>query len=115
MALVLIVTMFIIKPIYTDEEKLDKSLSSYAKKENIKIELSNKDNEIIKAYSYKESKKPGSYIIVSEIIEYKDTTYLLTISQKQDIIGANIVIDFLAFEFIIIALLGMTGILGANS
>lgn len=101
--------------IYNDEEKLDKSLSSYAKKENIKIELSNKDNEIIKAYSYKESKKPGSYIIVSEIIEYKDTTYLLTISQKQDIIGANIVIDFLAFEFIIIALLGMTGILGANS
>ena len=97
-----------------DEKNFDDTLSNYANKKNIKIELSNKNNEIIKTYSYKESKKPGSYILISEIIEYKDTTYLLTISQKQDIIGANIVIDFLAFEFIIIGILGMTGILGAN-
>lgn len=97
-----------------NEENIDEYLEEYAKEKNIKIEISNKDNEIVKTYTYKETKKPGSYIVVSKIIEYQDTIYLLTVSQKQDIIGANVILDFFAFEFAMIAILGMTGILGAN-
>ncbi len=97
------------------EEDIDKSLKEYAETQNIKIEISNKNNEIIETYTYKESKKPGSNIVVSEIVEKDNTIYLLTVSQKQDIISANAILDFFAFEFIIIAILGCTGVLGANS
>ena len=96
------------------EENPNQYLENYAEKNNIKIEISNKDNTIVETYNYKESKKPGSNIVTSQIVEYKDTIYLLTLTQKQDIIGANVILDFFAFEFIIIAILGITGILGAN-
>lgn len=96
------------------EENIDQYLENYAEKNNIKIEISNKDNKIVETYNYKESKKPGSNIVASQIVEYKDTMYLLTLTQKQDIIGPNVILDFFAFEFIIIAILGITGILGAN-
>ena len=96
------------------EENIDQYLENYAEKNNIKIEISNKDNKIVETYNYKESKKPGSNIVTSQIVEYKDTMYLLTLTQKQDIIGPNVILDFFAFEFIIIAILGITGILGAN-
>lgn len=96
------------------EENIDQYLENYAEKNNIKIEISNKDNKIVETYNYKESNKPGSNIVTSQIVEYKDTMYLLTLTQKQDIIGPNVILDFFAFEFIIIAILGITGILGAN-
>lgn len=96
------------------EEELDKTLKQYAKENKINIEISNENNKIVKNYTSKETKKPGSHIVVSEIVKYEDNTYLLTIEKKQDIIGVNIILDFLVFELIMILILGSTGILGAN-
>lgn len=96
-------------------EDIDSYLAKYAEEKKLTIKISNKDNQIIQTYTYKDAEKPGSNIVVSEIVEYQDTIYLLTLIQKQDIIGANVIIDFFAFELVIIAVLGITGILGANS
>ena len=96
-------------------KELEKELENFAIDNNIRIEISNKNNETIKIYTYKESKKIGSNIVVSEIIEKDNEIYLLTVSQKQDIIGVNAILDFFAFELIIIIILASTGVLGANS
>ena len=97
-----------------NEKELDKKLNSYAKNQKLKIEISDQDNKIIKTYNYNETKKIGSRIIVSEISNYNNLVYLITVSYKQDIIGINVIIDFLVFELIIFSILALTGILGAN-
>ncbi len=96
------------------EKDIDKYLTDYAKKNNIKIEISNEENNIIKTYSYKETKKTGNNIVVSKIVKSNNQIYLLTISSKKNIIGANIVLDFFIFEIFIIAILVLTGVSGAN-
>ena len=97
-----------------NDQEVDEKLEKYAKEKRITIEISNKNNEPIETYKAPKTNKPGTKIIVSRIIDYKDTEYLLTISQKQDIIGISIIIDFFAFELLIIGILGSTGILSAN-
>jgi hypothetical protein len=89
-----------------NEKELDKKLNSYAKNQKLKIEISDQDNKIIKTYNYNETKKIGSRIIVSEISNYNNLVYLITVSYKQDIIGINVIIDFLVFELIIFSILG---------
>lgn len=103
-----------LKEIISKNNNPDKTLKQYAQKNNISITISNSNNEIIKTYKPKETKKLGSDLTVSEIVNYQDTTYLLTISEKQDIIGIKAIIDFFAYELLIIAILGSTGILSAN-
>ncbi len=103
-----------IKNIIQKEKNVDIILKDYSKDNKITIEIINKNNEIIKTYKAPTTKRPGSNITVSEIIDFQDTQYLLTITQKQDIIGFKTIIDFFAFELIMIAILGVTGILGAN-
>ena len=97
-----------------NDQEVDKKLEKYAKEKKLTIEISNKNNETIETYKAPKTNKPGTKIVVSRIIYYKDTEYLLTISQKQDIIGISTIIDFFAFELLIIGILGSTGILSAN-
>jgi signal transduction histidine kinase len=104
----------IIEIIQKDNNNQDKELLSYSKEKNITIVISNKENELIKKYQPKNNKKLGTNIEVSQIIESKDTNYLLTISQKKDILGGTTVLDFLIYELIIIVILCVLGIIGAN-
>lgn len=103
-----------IKDIINEEPETDTKLSEYAKDKNITIVISNNKNELVQKYDPIKSKKPSTNITVSEIIEYNEIHYLLTITQEQDIIGYETILDFFAFELLIIAILGATGILGAN-
>ncbi len=90
---------------------LDKYLSSFAKQEEINIIISDTNNQEIK--NYNPSNKKDS-ITLSNIIEYQDKTYLITLSKKNEIFKPRIIFDFLIFELIIVLLLALTGIFGAN-
>lgn len=103
-----------IKEIINRNNDKKESLSKYAKDNNLTITITDTNNEIIENYKPKSTKKPGSNISVSEIITYQNNQYLLIITEKQDIIGFKTIIDFFAFELLIIAVLGSTGILSAN-
>ena len=103
-----------IKEIINKSNDKEKVLSNYAKDNNLTITITDTNNEIIENYKPKPTKKPGSNISVSEIITYQDKQYLLIITEKQDIIGFKTIIDFFAFELLIIVVLGATGILSAN-
>ncbi len=103
-----------IKTIIYKDTNTDSLLKEYALKNNLSISISNNQNEEVYTYLPEETKKPSSNITVSEIINYEDTQYLLSITEKQDIIGFKVIIDFFAFEILIIAILGATGIIGAN-
>lgn len=103
-----------IKEIINKSNDKEKVLSNYAKDNNLTITITDTNNEIIENYKPKSTKKPGSNISVSEIITHQDNQYLLIITEKQDIIGFKTIIDFFAFELLIIVILGATGILSAN-
>ena len=103
-----------IKKIITSNIDVDDNLSKYAKNNNLSIIIKDNNNEIIDVYKPEKTRKPGSNITVSEIVNYNDTQYLLSVSEKQDIIGFNTILDFFAFELLIILILGSTGIMGAN-
>lgn len=103
-----------IKELIEQNQNKDKELKDFAKEKRITIEISNKNNEIVEIYKAPNNNNPGTTIIISRIIDYKESEYLLTISQKQDIIGISTIIDFFVFELFIIAILGVTGILSAN-
>ena len=103
-----------IKVIINKSNDKEKVLSNYAKDNNLTITITDTNNEIIENYKPKSTKKPGSNISVSEIITHQDNQYLLIITEKQDIIGFKTIIDFFAFELLIIVILGATGILSAN-
>lgn len=103
-----------IKEIIYKNNDRETKLKKYAKDNNITITLTDTNNEIIEEYKPNKIKRPSSNISVSEIINYEDKQYLLSISEKQDIIGFKVIIDFFAFELLIIAILGSTGILSAN-
>lgn len=100
--------------IIQEEQNQDNKLLSYSKEKNITIIISNNENELVKKYQPKSSKKPGTKIEVSQIVESQDTQYLLTVSQRKDILGATTILDFLIYELIIIVILCVLGILGAN-
>lgn len=89
-------------------------LKEYAKKNKVTIEIENEKNEIIKTYSYNENKKIKSNISISEIFEYNDNYYLITITKRQDLVGGKIVLSFFIFDFIILTILGLAAISGAN-
>lgn len=91
-----------------------KKLQNYAKKNKVTITITNDNNETILNFKPNKQRKLGSDLTVSKIVSYQDKTYLLTISERQDIIGIKAIVDFFAFELLIIAILGSTGILGAN-
>jgi signal transduction histidine kinase len=104
-----------IKEIIKEENNnQDKKLQSYSKEKNIIIEISNNENKLLKKYQPKNLEKLGTNIEVSQIIESQDTLYLLTISQRKDILGGTTVLDFLIYELMIIVILCVFGIIGAN-
>ena len=100
--------------IIQEEQNQDNKLLSYSKEKNITIIISNNENELVKKYQPKSSKKPGTKIEVSQIVESQDTQYLLTVSQRKDILGATTILDFLIYELLIIVILCVLGIIGAN-
>lgn len=102
------------KIIQKNQDNPDEELLKYAKEKNITIILSNQENELIKKYNPIQTKKLGTDIEVSQIIESHDTYYLLKLSQKKDILGAYTILDFLTFELLIIVALCIFGIVGAN-
>lgn len=103
-----------IKKIIASNKNVDEKLTKYAIDKNLSIVIKDNNNEIIDVYKPRQTRKPGSNITVSEIVNYNDTQYLLSISEKQDIIGFKTIIDFFVFELLIIIILGFTGIMGAN-
>ena len=104
----------ITKIIQEENNNQDKELLKYSKEKNITIVISNKDNELIKKYQPKNKEKIGTNIEVSQIVESQDTQYLLTVLQRKDMLGGTTVLDFLIYELIIIVILCVSGILGAN-
>ena len=104
-----------IKEIIKEENNnQDKKLQSYSKEKNLIIEISNNENKLLKKYQPKNLEKLGTNIEVSQIVESQDTLYLLTISQRKDILGGTTVLDFLIYELMIIVILCVFGIIGAN-
>ena len=103
-----------LKKIISKSNTPQKELQQYAIKNNVTITITNDNNEIILTYKPNKQRKLGSDITVSKIVSYQEKTYLLTISKKLDIIDIKVIVDFFAFELLIIAILGSTGILGAN-
>lgn len=103
-----------IKEIINESNNQDQELLKYAKEKNITITISNQENEFIKEYNSKKTDKTNTNIEVSQIIEIQDTHYLLKLSQRKDILGAYTILDFLLFELLIIVVLCIFGIVGAN-
>lgn len=94
-----------------DNQDLNDYLNNYAKQKNINIIISDINNQEIKNYN---KSFPKDSITISNIIQYQDNIYLITLSKKYEIIKPRIIIDFLIFETIIVIILSITGIYSAN-
>lgn len=95
--------------------QLDEYLRNYARKEEINITISDENNQEIKKYNESNSNsKRNDAITLSNIIHYQEKNYLITVSKQKEIFKPRIIIEFLVFEIVIVFLLTLTGIFGAN-
>ena len=99
--------------IYT-QKNTNKKLSEYANDNNIVITISDDNNKIIHTYKPKEKQNKGSEISLSQIVKYKEENHMLTITTTRNIVSYKSIIDYVIFELLIIVILCLTGILGAN-
>lgn len=95
-----------------DEEDLSNYLEEYSNKQNAKVEIKDENNNIIKTIIPNKNQKYP--ITASNIIKVDDKNYLLSISVQENIIDYKLIMRFFIFEFVIITLLALTGIFGAN-
>lgn len=95
-----------------DDINLNNFLTEYANNHNVKIELFDENHDSIKVYEPSKSHKYN--MTASNMIKIDDKYYLLSISSEEKVIDYKLIARFFIFEFIIILLLALTGIFGAN-
>lgn len=91
-------------------------LEDYANDTNTIVTIKDSNNSNIKEY-YPSNyhKKNTSYLVtVSNIIYVNDIYYLLSLSRQKEVLTIRLLLNFLAFELIIILILTSSGILFAN-
>ncbi len=94
------------------EKSVDKYLSEYAKENNVKIEILDEEKNVIN--TFEPTKKRKYNLTSSSIIKVDNKNYLLSISAEKNLIDYKLIVRFFVFEFVIILLLALTGIFGAN-
>ncbi len=95
-----------------DDINLNNFLTEYANNHNVKIEIFDENHDSIKVYEPSKSHKYN--MTASNIINIDNKYYLLSISSEEKVIDYKLIARFFIFEFIIILLLALTGIFGAN-
>ncbi len=94
----------------------NKYLDDYVNKENISITIRDENDNHLATYEpNKKRKSKKNNVSVSRIMKYEEHYYLVTISQKQDLLNVKTAVTFLICELIIVVILTLMGIIGANS
>lgn len=90
-------------------------LNNYIQDKDYIITLSNSDNELVTSYSSKrDSSRLRNNITVSQIINLKDEYYIISLSNKRNVINLRLAINFLIFELFNIIVLAFLGIYVSN-
>lgn len=95
------------------ENNIDEYLNNYVKDKDIEISLSDSNNNEINTF-YSKDKIARNSIRYSEIINFKNEYYLISVSKKRNIINFKIAIDVLIFEIINVVILAILGIFASN-
>ncbi len=94
------------------EKDVNDYLAEYAKENNVKIEILDEEKNVIN--TFEPTKKRKYNLTSSSIIKVDNKNYLLSISAEKNLIDYKLIVRFFVFEFVIILLLALTGIFGAN-
>ena len=99
--------------IIENENKDFSYLETYAKEKDVIITITDEFNNNIAEYN-KGKRDSNQNILVSNIIKLKDKYYLISVSKKIRLFTLKLGLNFLLYESIIILILTIIGLFGAN-
>ena len=99
--------------IIENENKDFSYLENYAKEKDVIITITDEFNNNIAEYN-KGKRDSNQNILVSNIIKLKDKYYLISVSKKIRLFTLKLGLNFLLYESIIILILTIIGLFGAN-